>query len=310
MRRTLLAGSGVLALVSGLVPAARAAHPPAAATFVGTTPCGETVRAFVPGLEAGARCHALTWRLEFRTGEAGGSRWELSGVYGIPSASNPNVMVDGPRAAIGGHLTATETEYRLAAPKGGRTLTFRRVSDGLIHLLGANGALAVGTAGWSYTLGHAGQAEEPATPSMAPDMSYTISPRATGGTVFGIFEGRTPCNGIARELGIEQVAGCLKVKWRVTLLQHPVTGAPTVYKVESSLHRARAREGSWRILREAAPASGAAVYQLDATAGEGPLHLLKGDDNVLFFLKRQKQLLIGTADFGYTLNRVTPAESR
>jgi hypothetical protein len=310
MRRTLLAGAGVLAILSGFAVAATGGDAPATATFVGTTPCGELVRGFVPGLAPGAPCHALTWRLEFIAGPAEGSRWALSAVYGVPSASNPNVMVDGPRATVSGRLTVTDAEYRLASPQGGRTLVFRRVSDGLIHLLGADEALAVGTAGWSYTLSHANQAEKPASPSMAPDMSYTISPRATGQSVFGIFEGRTPCNGIARELGMPSITGCLKVKWRVTLLQNPATAEPTSYKIESSLHRAQARQGSWRILREGAPASGAAVYQLDGTSAEGPLLLLKGDENVLFFLNRQRQLLVGTVDFGYTLNRVTPAESR
>ena len=46
-------------------------------------------------------------------------------------------------------------------------------------------------------------AEKPGDSALAlsaPDMSYKISPLATGPTVFGVFEGRSPCHGISREL--------------------------------------------------------------------------------------------------------------
>ena len=309
VQRRLLAGAGVLAIVSGLTVATGVAQAPATQTFIGTTPCGEPARGFVGGLAPGAACHGITWKLVLTTGQPDSARWSLSAVYGVPSAANPNVMVDGPRAAASGHLTATDAEYRLAVPGDTKTLGFRRVSDGLIHLLSAEGGLSVGNGGWSYTLNRANQAEQPGNPSLAPDMSYTISPRATGDAVFGIFEGRTPCHGIVRELKIAPTPGCLKVKWRVTLLQNPATGEPSSYKIEGSLHRAAAREGRWRVLKDAAASRGI-VYQLDASGTEGPLLLFKGDDNVLFFLNQQKQLLVGNADFSYTLNRVTPAATR
>jgi hypothetical protein len=43
---------------------------------------------------------------------------------------------------------------------------------------------------------------------------------------------------------------------------------------------------------------------LSPTGAERALLLFKGDDNVLFFLDGQQRLLIGNADFSYTLNRV------
>ena len=163
----------------------------------------------------------------------------------------------------------------------------------------------LGTAGWSYTLNRADRMEKPGNPSLAPDMSYTISPRGSGTTVFGIFEGRTPCSGIARELKIIPVSGCLKVKWRVTLFQNAQTGEPTTYKVEGTLHRTSAREGSWRIVRGKGFEPSPVVYQLDATAAEAPIRLQRGDDRVLFFQGKDGNLLVGNADFSYTLNRVS-----
>ena len=134
-------------------------------------------------------------------------------------------------------------------------------------------------------------------------MSYTISPVSTGSSVFAVFEGRTPCAGISRAIGLPENPACLKVKWRVTLYQNPQSSAPAAYKIERTLHRQQAREGSWRVVRGLASDPNAVVYQLDPTATEGAILLLRADDNILYFLNPQKQALIGTVDFSYTLNR-------
>src|SRR5439155_11971301 len=131
-----------------------------------------------------------------------------------------------------------------------------------------------------------------------PSESYTLSPLASGENVFGVFEGRTPATGIARELKID-TEDRTKVKWRVTLYQDPKTKAPTTYKVENSFLRDKRREGTWSGERR----DGAVVYHLAATKTEGGLFLLKGDDNVLFFLWQDRKPLVGHADFSYTLNR-------
>ena len=135
-------------------------------------------------------------------------------------------------------------------------------------------------------------------------MSYKIAPLATGPTVFGVFEGRSPCHGIARELKLPQHAGCTKVKWRITLYQDPRTSAPTTYKVEGTLHRQSAREGTWSIVRGAKTDPNAIVYRLGPTPTEAELLLLKADDNILFILNRDREPMVGHAEFSYTLNRV------
>ena len=81
-------------------------------------------------------------------------------------------------------------------------------------------------------------------------------------------------------MGLPENSACLKVKWRLTLYQNPQS-APAAYKIESTLHRQQAREGSWRSLRGLASDPDAVVYQLDPTPTEGAIHLLRADDNVL-----------------------------
>ncbi len=301
----------VVAIVAASAPAGASRMDAAVSLeFAGSTPCGPEVRAFAGGISAEAPCHALTWKLTLDTPENGRGAWRLTAVYGIPPASNPNLMVDGPRVAIDGTWTSNATAgpggrtvYRLSTGTPQRTMSFAKVADGLVHVLDSGGRLMLGTAGWSYTLNDATRAERPGNPSLATDMSYKISPVSTGSSVFAVFEGRTPCAGISRAIGLAENTGCIKVKWRVTLYQNPQSSAPAAYKIESTLHRQQPREGAWRVVRGVASDPNAVVYQLDPTATEAAILLLRADDNILYFLNAQKQALIGTVDFSYTLNR-------
>jgi hypothetical protein len=188
-----------------------------------------------------------------------------------------------------------------------------QISSNLLHILNADRSLMIGDGGWSYTLNSASASEksiEPALAATVPDMSYQIAPVSTGQTVFGVFEGRTPAQGIASQLGIPVHAAATKAKWRVTLYQKPDTQTPANFKVEGTLFRPSAREGIWKIVRGTPLDQNAIVYELEfseAAPHIAPLRLLKGDDNVLFFLDANRTPLIGHSEFSYTLNRRTAA---
>jgi hypothetical protein len=120
---------------------------------------------------------------------------------------------------------------------------------------------------------------------------------ASGPAVAGVFEGRTPCQGIAAEIGVDIHPACVKAKWRVTLFR-PAGSAAGRYRLEGTLFGAAAWQGQWW------QANGS--YRL-ASPGDGPeLRLLAGDDNVLFFLGRDRKPLVGTAEYSYALNRRGP----
>ncbi|HTD65823.1 MAG TPA: hypothetical protein VK846_04745 [Candidatus Limnocylindria bacterium] len=288
-----------------------------AAEFVGSTPGGTRVQEFLGGLASTALCHSVTWQVTLFTNQPTGrpSTFSLTALYHVPMRSNPNRSEDGPKVAWRGTWEILpnvksgpgQVIYRLTAGESKRSLSFVKVSDGLLHLLNPDGSLAVGNGGESFTLNRADQAEKPGDTGLAmnaPSISYKISPLATGPTVFGVFEGRTPCLGISRELNISRSEACIKAKWRVTLYQNPETLAPTTYKVEGSLFRDGVREGTWSMTSGAATDTSAIVYQLNATPTQPALLLFKADHKILFFLKQNRQLLIGHADFSYTLNRV------
>ena len=300
-----------LAVVGALLVADSAAptHQPPI-TFVGTTPCGDAARAFVGGMPAGAPCHAIKWELTLDATELA-NRWSLTAVYAVPRASNPGAMVDGPRVTKQGALTsstvqrlgAASTVFRLTAD-GGSSMAFAQVGGDLVNLANDDGSLVPGTSGWSYTLTRADRVEPPAVEiARASEGSYALSPRESGSHVFGVFGGRSPCAGLARELKFTGADGCVRVKWRVTLFKDPRTSQPTTYKVEGSLTHARAWTGPWRIVRGAPEFPDASVYHLDADASHGPILLLRVDDNLVLFLNQQRHPLPGSADFSYTLTR-------
>jgi hypothetical protein len=276
------------------------------AEFVGSTPGGALTREFLGGLPADAPCHYVLWQLTLKTNSP--ATYDVVARYHIPARGNTNQSVAGPSVTSRGtweivkDASPNGVVYRLTPDKSPRSLSFVTVGENLLHVLNPDGTLMVGNGGWSYTLNRADHAEKPGDPSQAPDMSYKISPLATGPSVFGVFEGRSPCLGIARELKIPQHTG-MKVKWRVTLYQNPETSAPTTYKIEGSLHRQAAREGTWRISRGARTDPQATIYELSPTQTEAALFLLKGDNNVLFFLNEEREPLVGHEEFSYTLNR-------
>lgn len=280
--------------------------------WIGSTP-GEVAREFVGGIASTAAVHCIAWRVTFsaRSADTTSGTFKLAAAYEVPTRSNPNRGEAGPKVTAEGtweivtgmKAKPDATVYRLTTGRPERSVSFVKVSDVLLHLLAEDKSLMNGTGGWSYTLNRADVAEKPRELTQTTEMSYTISPLATGPTVFGVFEGRTPCLGISRELNRPERGGCIKAKWRVTLYQNPETSAPTIYKVEGSLYRQGAREGNWTIVGGTATNPNAVIYRLEPTQTEPALLLLKGDDDVLFFLDQKQRLMVGNADFSYTLNR-------
>jgi hypothetical protein len=292
-----IAMSMIVVVVVLLSAGTRVQTKPTAPTtpFVGTMPCGEAVRAFL----GGTPCQSVMWRLDLGVSDRDGPGWTLTAAYGSNSAASVGQMPDG--SHLSGKLEKSGTTYRLISSDG-KSISFRQVSSTLIHLLDEQGRLMPGTSAWSYTLSRADVTDDPGQPERIFGGSYTLSPRENGNTLLGIFGGRTPCTRLVRALHISLNDGCQRLKWRITLLQNASTREPTRYKIEGSLHHP-AREGAWHIVRGTAADPDAVVYQLDATATEGPMLLWKADDNVLFLLDEHRQPLVGTIDFSYTLSR-------
>jgi hypothetical protein len=274
-------------------------------SFCGSTPCGGAIRE-VLRIPADADAELIEWKLTLYKNP---SRYELRCEYGLTTAGKPGLTRNVKTLERQGTWTMgkgirSNPEAVIYELNGAMALL--EVDANVLHVLNRDRSLMIGTGGWSYTLNRIEHSEKPPDKTLElaqPDMSYKISELATGPTVFGVFEGRTPCLGIARELKSSVHGGCNKVKWRVTLYQNPQTRAPTTYKIEGSLYRPTAREGTWSLTRGTHKDPNATVYQLSPTKTEPALFLLKGDDNVLFFLDQARKSRVGHCEFSYTLNR-------
>ncbi|KAA2240275.1 copper resistance protein NlpE [Chitinophaga agrisoli] len=146
--------------------------------------------------------------------------------------------------------------------------------------------------------------------------TITFRPIPKGLDVAGVFQGRPPCDGVAKQLNISVPADCPKLKWDLILYQDPTTQQPTTYALtlvgggelfkqpDGGAYRQQSLKGKWIITKGARSDANAVVYRLALNTG-AHLYLLKGDDNVLFVLDENKAFRVGNIDFSYTLNRVT-----
>ena len=128
----------------------------------------------------------------------------------------------------------------------------------------------------------------------------------SGEAVQGVYEGRSPCLEIAKQLNVPMTPDCIKIKWRLTLYQDPKNLKPTTYTLEGVLtdYRQKLREGKWAIVKSTKTDPEAVIYQLALAGSKRSQFFLKADDNILFFLDKDWNLMVGNADFSYTLNRV------
>jgi hypothetical protein len=288
---------------------AAVAGPAVFGVFAGSTPCDDSIRRALR-IAMTADADLLEWTLVLHKDPNSGvpADYRLQFRYGLTVPNKPG---------LGDKVTSAERTGSWRIVKGtpessgpevyelAGAVSLRAISGTVLHAMNPDGSLMIGNGGWSYTLNRTDASEtrvDPFTAPPEPAEPRSVSPLSTGPAVFAVFEGRTPCQGIARELNIRVGAGCAKAKWRVTLFQHPQTRQPTTYKIEGTLHRS-AREGSWRIDRGRGGDPTAIVYRLAPTGSERGLQLLKGDDHVVFLLDQQGRTLAGHAEFSYTLDR-------
>jgi hypothetical protein len=268
--------------------------PPDPNQFVGTTPCDVQVRRFI-GIAVDAACDRISWRLELSRRP---STFTLTAAFGLQESSGPGFVNGGDTARLNGSwttVTGTRPDpnavvYRLTDASSGRSVSLAKIGGNLLHLLSENMTLAVGNASWSYTLSTTAVRHQDMPAERAGDAPV----------VKGVFEGRTPCQELARQFGVSVPADCFKLKWRLTLFDDPATGAPTTYKLEGTLYRSRPLVGKWSMVRDTRAQR--TVYHLNLN-GPATLSFVKADDNILFLLDATGAYRVGNDTFSYTFNR-------
>lgn len=146
--------------------------------------------------------------------------------------------------------------------------------------------LIVALAGGGWTLRNYYVDSPTAVPPTAVD--------ADDPSLFGVFEGRTPC------------PDCERTKVRLILYQNPTTKAPTTYVLERIYvgkdNIRHITKGDWAITRGTKEDSKAMVYQLN-TDLEGFGLYQAADKNILLFLEDDLSLKVGTPGHSYTLSK-------
>ena len=171
--------------------------------FVGSSPSGEAIRPLLQ-IPADAESDLIEWKLTLHP-----ATYELHCKYGQ--------VVQG-RPGLGKQIKTLERKGSWTITKGTKShpkavvfeldgaVSLFQVDSNILHILNPDRSLMVGNGGWSYTLNRREASDKPGERSFETDMSYPISSLATGPTVFGVFEGRSPCHSIAHELSCLSIA--------------------------------------------------------------------------------------------------------
>lgn len=299
-----------------VTPTAIRRGPEVAGMFEGMTPCSAEAKP-LPQISSDSDCEQMIWSLvlyqDAQTGVP--TTYHLRSAYGV-SRPNTNDLVDGGTSILmeGAWTVTTGTRsdpdamvYQINPDDPQTTVSFLKVHDNLLHVLSGEKEMLVGNGAWSYTLNrmdnqspvgeHAGTPPEPPTRPPLPLMPE-------GSSVFSVFDGRTPCHELVMQFTQNALfPGCLKIKLRLTLFQDSVNGAPSSYLLMGTSHY---REGSWTIARGIAGDPDAIVYQLQMREAQYPVSFLLVDENHLFLMDRNLNLLVGNQLFSYTLSKVDP----
>jgi hypothetical protein len=295
--------------------------------FVATSPCDAGPKSLFRIPETAA-CEMIKWRLTLYQDSRAltPTTYQLDYVYGLSQPNTNEVAQGGAKVSRTGKwriVKGTKTipdalVYQLNTDNPQASVSFQVVDQNLLHLLDRDERLMIGNAGWSYTFNHTGDFARHTQPGSAPTTTRakadtpaaSAAPLSAASPILARYEGRSPCREIARELNKAVGDDCMKLKWDLTLYQNPITGAPTTYKLKGTFYRQQIGEGKWAIVKGTKTNPYAIVYQLDPDKAQGSLFLMKVDDNILFFLSKEKNLLVGNGDFSYTLNRGSSTRPR
>jgi hypothetical protein len=141
-------------------------------------------------------------------------------------------------------------------------------------------------------------------PERSGERARWRAPLIASDSVLGVFEGRTPCGTVATAFTGFPSQNCEKIKWRLTLYRHPVTGAPSSYRYEGTR---TSHAGRWRSAAGTGPQGGRTIHHLTPDGASAPLSVLSIEDKVLLILDRHGDLLVGDASWSYVLNRIEPS---
>ena len=254
-----------------------------AQTYVGSTPAHDVTREFLQ-ISLTDSIDFIRWRIELNAGT-----YKIMCRYGLAKPGTPGFSNE-ESIAFTGQLSKSRNVYILKNKS--KSVSILEVNTNVLHFLDDNNQLLIGNGGYSCALNNINpvKADQFNIPAIS---THTQSPL--------VFEGRTPCSDLPALLGLNKSPACNKMKWYFLFYTDTATGKPSYFLMGGMGYRKETMaKGSWKIVTKS---KGRIVYQLYSDKWTRPLNLLKGDDNILFFIDSDGHLLVGNENFSYTLNR-------
>ncbi|MBP6795541.1 MAG: hypothetical protein KA143_10820 [Saprospiraceae bacterium] len=265
--------------------------------FIGSTPGDDLIKEQL-GIEAEIKIDFIRWDLKLREK----SNFVLNINYGENQPNTLGFTGGGQTKDYHGTYTILKHEnmeiYQFKSNK--LKLAMMRLSHNLFHILTAENKLMVGNGGWSYTLNN----KFPTKDEIKLPTLSGFNKSANDHQAQLIFDGRTPCQEFATEHQMKVSQACFKLKWKLTLNRNPFNFQPTTYSIRKVVDNApKDITGTWAITKGTESNPDAIIYQLDPDKPNQTISLLVGDENILYFLHKDKALFVGNGDFSFTLNK-------
>ena len=272
--------------------------------LVGSTP-GDALMKTMLNILQETEIDFIRWRVALQDTAKSSGSFSLQITYGLGKNNTLGFENGGTELTLAGqyHISGSREKgndimYQLRSTTLIQPLTLLQVNKNLFHFLTPNKNLIAGNGGWSYSLNR--EMPEPAQGTLAGLSTANNFFHDT--TTQITFDGRTPCRAFQETYRF--TSECFKLKWRLILYRDQKTGKPVSYHINRTGSRDNLLTGSWT-LKPHPRYRQSMILQLDPDKPDKTLSLLVGDANVLFFLDKNGEPLVGNKDFSYTLNRIT-----
>jgi hypothetical protein len=284
-------------------------------SFAATTPCNEEIKQML-NIPGDVKCEMMKWSLSLSRDDKNiPSAFDLTYTYGSPRQGTRGFEEGEKTIVFKGNWTMSKAKIAgsdkdmitLVPANAPVTLSFLQASENLLHLLKKDGAPMMGDAAWSYTLNNTDPVFISTGGFVAKELRSTGIISATD--TVAVFVGRTPCNESLRQLNSFTAEGCHLIKCRLILLQDSKRQTPSNFVIQTIYvgkgNNKYSATGKWKMMQGMPADPTAIIYQLlpDSPQPGNELLLLKSGDNILFFLDKNSQLLVGNDYCSYTLNR-------
>ena len=294
-------------------------HSSLVGVFTATTPCNDVSKKLLH-IRLDTKYEMMRWKLELHQDPEtfAPTTYHLTVKYGMDKQGSRDFMPGADTIELKGKWivdknfsgNAGAIVYTLTADDSPISLSFLRPDTNLLHLLDEDRHMVIGTGAWSYTLNRVDPVPAASSIPVATGTIQTTSlpPLPTDSLIIGVFDGRTPCNNDLLALNGISSNGCQIIKCRLTLYQDVKTHAPTSFQLYTVYvgkgDNRYSSTGKWMMAKGTAADPNAIVYQLQPGSGKPrSLSFMKADDNILFMLDSQRNLLVGNDYVSFTLNR-------